>query len=115
MNGMDLASFEERVGEAREAYCNAISEALDQALLRFLLPGDRISLLQDAAMFTSFMIAIKAAEVKTPAGQPIDRRAALKEWWPIEKKIKAEVAPMLLEWGREAEARKVEGSGEVAS
>lgn len=115
VNGMEPQSFDEKVAEARQRYMEAISEALDAEIVRFMIPADRVAILQDAAVFATFLCAVKAAECVTPAGTKVERRAAMQQWWPIQKRIIKEVAPMLLEFGREAEARKVQGTGEVAS
>lgn len=115
LNGMTLQDFDEKIAEARQRYMDAISEALDAELVRFMIPADRVSILQDAAIFATFLCVVKAAECVTPAGTPLERRTAMQQWWPIQKRIIKEVAPMLLEFGREAETRKVQGTGEVAS
>lgn len=114
-NGAEpVAAFEERLQASREAILNATNNALDEQLAKFILPSDRIAFLADFAKFAGFMAAIKAAECMTPAGTPLEKRAALKQWFPIEKAIKAEVPGMLLEFGAEAEAARVQGAGEEA-
>lgn len=115
LNGMEVVPFDQQIAEARERYMTAISDVLDAELVRLILPADRVALLHDAAMFVPFMAALKCAEVKTPAGTPIGPKDALREWWPIEKKIKAEVAPMVLEWGKEASLRHLQGTGEAGN
>lgn len=113
-NGTELgAPIEERLAAARAKICTAFDEAVDEALSLFVLPSHRLAVLEDAAKFTGFLSAVKAAEVMTPAGQPMERRSALKHWWKIEKAIKAEVPPMLLEFGKEAEAARVQGAAEA--
>lgn len=115
VNGMNLQSFEERIEEVRAFYLNGISDVMDEALAKFMLPGDRISLLKDAAPFVCFMLAIKAAECKTPARSQIERKTALAQWWPLQKIILKDVPAMLLEFGRAAERTKLKGTGETAS
>jgi hypothetical protein len=105
-------TFEEMTAEAREAYTTAISEALDEAVSRFILPADRVAVLHDAGMFLCFLVALKIAEVQTPAANVMDAKDPLRAWWKLHKVIDKEVAPMLLEYGREAAARKVHGAAE---
>lgn len=114
LNGMEVVPFDQQIAEARERYMSAISEALDAELARLIIPSDRVALLHDAALFVPFMAALKCAEAKTPAGTPIGLKDASREWWPIEKKIKAEVATMLLAWGKEASLRHLQGTGEAS-
>lgn len=114
LNGMEVVPFEQLIADARERYCNAISDALDAEVARFVIPSDRIALLHDAAAFCVFMCALKCAEVRTPAGTPIDSRAGIKEWRPIKKKLDDELGPMLVEWGIAARQAQVKGSGDEA-
>lgn len=113
LNGMEVKPFEQMLAEVREVYLTLISDALDEALAKFVLPSDRIAVLHDAAVFCAFMAAVKCAEVSTPAGTSIESRDGLKQWWPIIKKLKDGVAPMLLEWGVEARQQQVKGTGEA--
>lgn len=115
VNGLPLQPFDERIEEVRAFYLNGISDVIDEALSKFMLPGDRLSLLKDAAPFVCFMLAIKAAECTIPAGSQIERRSALTQWWPLQKIILKDVPAMLLDFGREAERAKLEGTGETAS
>jgi hypothetical protein len=115
VNGMELQPFEEMIGESRERILNATSDALDAELARFIIPSDRIAFLEDFAKFACFMAALKVAEVKTPALAVIDAKEPLRAWWPIGKMLDKEIAPMLLEYGREAANAQLKGSGNVAS
>lgn len=112
LNGMEVKAFDDLIAAARERYLNTISDALDEEVKRFILMQDRVALLEDAALFVCFMLALKVAEVRTPAGAVIDSKDPLKAWWPLEKRIKAEVGPMLLEYGKEAAAAQVKGIAE---
>lgn len=112
-NGMPMKSFDDLIAESRERYTNAISDALDAELSRFILPADRVALLHDAGQFLCFMVALKLAEVQTPAGTPMEKRDPLRAWWKLGKLIDKEVLAMLLDYGREAAARKLQGTGEV--
>ena len=115
LNGMELRPFDEMIGESRERILNATSDALDAELARYVIPSDRIAFLQDFAKFACFMAALKVAEVRTPAGALIDAKDPLRAWWPIGKMIDKEVAPMLLEYGREAASHQLKGAGNAAS
>jgi hypothetical protein len=115
LNGMEVKAFDTLIAEARERYLNTISDVLDDEVKRFILMQDRAALLEDAALFVCFMLALKVAEVRTPAGAVIDAKDPLRAWWPLEKRIKAEVAPMLLEYGKEAAAARVKGAAEEAA
>lgn len=115
LNGMAVISFEQQIEESRKRIMTATSDALDGELARYIIPADRIAFLQDFAKFACFMAALKVAEVKTPAGTLIDRRDPLRAWWPIGKQIDKEVAPMLLNYGREVEALQMKGTGNAAS
>jgi hypothetical protein len=112
LNGMDIKPFDQLIAEVREGYLNGISDILDEALAKFILPADRIALLQDAGLFLCFLVALKTAEVQTPAGALMDKKDPLRAWWQIGKRIDKEVPVMLLEYGREAAAAQVKGTGE---
>lgn len=112
VNGMEFKSFEEMLDESRERYTTGISDILDAELARFPLSMNRVQLLQDAALFVCSLIALKTAEVQTPESALMDAKDPLRAWWPIEKRIKAEVGPWLLEYGREASARQMKGTGD---
>jgi hypothetical protein len=115
VNGMEVIPFDQRLAEVRERYLSGISDILDEALSCFVLPADRVALLHDAAFFCCFMAALKCAEVKTPAGETIDGKSGVREWWPIKKKLHDEVAPALIEWGIEARQAQLKGTGDAAA
>lgn len=112
VNGMDVRPFAQLLEEARERYTTAIGDALDEEMKNFLLPSDRVAVLEDAALFLCFIVALKKAEVLTPFTNGIDAKDPLRAWWPIKKRIDAEVGPMLLEFGREAAARQMKGTAD---
>lgn len=114
VNGMAIKPFEELVGEVREQYLNTISDAMDEALAKFILPWDRVSLLMDAGPFLCFLISLKLAEVQTPVGATMDKKDPLRAWWKLGKEIDKAVAPMLLEYGREAAARQMQGASNAS-
>jgi hypothetical protein len=116
LNGMPVEQFDTTLAEAREVLLSGVSQAIDDVLKRFILPAHKIAFLQEAAIFAPFVCAVKAAEISTPAGLPMDRKEPLRQWWPISKRIKSgEVDAMLLETGREAEKSRVQGSGGEAA
>lgn len=114
LNGMEVIPFEQQIAEARERYLTAISDALDAEVRRFILPSDRIAILHDAALFCVFMTALKIAEVRTPAGAPIEARDGIREWWPIKKQLDEKLPSMLSEWGIEARQHQLKGTGDEA-
>ena len=115
LNGMEAVSLDDQIAASRERYMTAVSDALDAELSRFLLPCDRVALLEDFTLFSCFLGALKTAEVQTPAGALMDRKDPLRAWWKIGKAVDKEVAVRLLEYGREAEAAQVKGTGDAAS
>jgi hypothetical protein len=115
VNGMELKPFVEMIAESRGRIMNAVSDALDAELERYVIPADRIALLQDFVQFACFLGALKTAEVQTPAGVPMHHRDPLRAWFPIAKQIDKEVAPRLLDYGREVEAAQLKGTGNAAN
>jgi hypothetical protein len=112
LNGMDVVPFEQLLAEARQRYLNAVSDAIDAEVARFILQQDRIAILHDAALFCVFLAALKCAEVRTPAGTTIETRDGIREWHPIKKQLLDKVPTMLVEWGIEARKLQLKGTAE---
>lgn len=115
LNGMEVVPFAEQIAEARERYMTVCSDALDAELERLIIPSDRVAMLEDFTLFSCFLGALKTAEVQTPAGATMDRKDPLRAWWKLGKAIDKEVSVRLLEYGREAAAAQVKGTGDAAS
>jgi hypothetical protein len=115
VNGMEVMPFEQLIADARERYMTACSDALDAELGRLVIPADRVAMLEDFTLFSCFMGALKTAEVQTPAGALMDRKDPLRAWWKLGKAVDKEVAVRLLEYGREAVAAQLKGTGNAAS
>lgn len=115
LNGMEVVPFEQQIADARERFMTACSDALDAELERLIIPADRVALLEDFTLFACFLGALKTAEVQTPAGALMDRKDPLRAWWRLGKAVDKEVAVRLLDYGREAEAAQLKGTGNVAS
>lgn len=63
VNGMIFQSFEEKLADARMIYMEAITQGVNDAVNEFILEVDKLTLLDDAAMFTIFTLIIKRAEI----------------------------------------------------
>jgi hypothetical protein len=101
LNGAAVEPIEERLLRLRAVYSQGISDILDRCLEELILPADQEAMLQDAAEFVVFVLAIKVAEARA---QGLGKAKILAAYWPIEKAIKKEVPAKLLEFAKLAEA-----------
>ena len=106
VNGSDEPTMEERLQAARERYMGAVQESIDDVLQDFLLPGDRLALVHDAAQFLCFYLVVKGVEVTTLAGAGLDRLALLNFWRRMHKQIEREVPATLLQFAKDHEAEQ---------
>lgn len=102
VNGMAVKPFEELLEESRDRVLKAATDALDAELATFLIPADRIAMLEDYAKFACFLAGVKIDEIRTATGTPIDKNGPLRAWYPLGKSLYREVPSMLLDYGREA-------------
>lgn len=109
VNGMVFMSFEEKMARARELYMSAINDAVNIAVDEFILPADKLTLCDDAAMFTIFTLVIKRAEI---AGDAIELKKLMPHLKGIVKMLEHELPPMLHEFGRAAKEEQP-AQGEV--
>ena len=114
INGMAIVPFAQQIAEARERVIQAAADALDAELARFIIPADKIAMLEDFAKFACFLAALKVDEVRTACGQPIDKRGALRAWFPLGKSLYRDVPAMLLDYGIEAHAAHLKGTADAA-
>ncbi|HEV2079421.1 MAG TPA: hypothetical protein VGR19_05940 [Allosphingosinicella sp.] len=102
VNGAPVLTIEQRLEQVREVYTQGISDILDRCMDEFVLPQDQEALLDDAAQFAVYLLAIKKVEVRRQAA---DKKSLLAAYWPLEKAIKKEVPGMLLEFAKAVEAQ----------
>lgn len=88
-------TLEELLERLREVYSRAISDIVDRCLEEVLLPNDQASVCTDVAQFTTFLMAIKIAQIRQQAPLKENLMAA---YWPMQKALKDEVPQMIREF-----------------
>jgi hypothetical protein len=83
---------EELLDRLRGFYSQAINDITDRVLAEVLLPDDQAAICLDIAQFTTFLMAVKIAEVR---GLPPTKENLLHWYWPMQKALKDEVPGML--------------------
>lgn len=95
----DMPTINETKERLRSVYLPAISDIVDRCLAEVLLPNDQASICLDVAQFTTFLMAVKIAEVR---GQKPEREHLMAAYWPMQKALKDEVPGMLRTFADEA-------------
>jgi hypothetical protein len=91
-------TLDEQLQALRQVYMQGVSDIIDRCLDELVLPAQKEAMIQDAAQFVLFLLAIKVAEVR---GLGLERQQLLAAYWPLEKLIKKELPGMLLQFARE--------------
>lgn len=76
----------------RGFYAQAISDVTDRVLAEILLPDTQAAVCLDIAQFTTFLMAVKIAEVR---GLPPTTENLMRWYWPMQKALKDEVPGMI--------------------
>lgn len=88
----DTPTLSEHRERLRDVYSQAISDIVDACLGQLILPDDQAAICLDVAQFTTFIMAVKIAELR---GLPPTRENLMKWYWPMQKALKDEVPEML--------------------
>ena len=110
VKGMVFMSFEERLAEARLIYMEAINTAVNEAVEQFILPSDKLTLCDDAAMFMIFTLVIKRAEI---SGDTIQLKSLMPHLRRIVKLLENDLPPMLHAFAAAAAEENKPAQGEV--
>ena len=95
---MALKTLEERFIEARSRYAPAIAAAIDAEVGQFILPSDRIAIIDDALAFTVFLLVTKKLETLR---LPAEKGRLIATWNDVAKTLARSVPSALLDYARE--------------
>lgn len=98
----DTTTLEEHRDRLRGAYSKAISNIVDRCTAELVLPDDQAAICLDVAQFTTFLMAVKIAELR---GLTPTREHLMKWYWPMQKALKDEVPGMLRQFADAAAAQ----------
>ena len=98
---MPLKTMEERFVEARSRYAPAIAAAIDAEVGQFILPSDRIAIIDDALAFTVFLLVTKKVETLRLAP---DKGRLIATWNDVAKTLARSVPSALLDFAKEVAA-----------
>jgi hypothetical protein len=85
-------SAEDHLAMIREFITNGVNAVVDKALEDVLLPDTAAAILLDTAQFTTFLMAVKIAEVRA---LPPTVENLMRWYWPMAKALKDEVPGMI--------------------
>lgn len=85
-------SPDEHLERLRGFAMEGVNAVVDKALEGILLPDQMAAFCLDVAQFTTFLMAVKIAEVR---GLPPTTENLMKWYWPMQKALKDEVPGMI--------------------
>jgi hypothetical protein len=80
------------MADLRGVYMQAISDIVDRVLAEVLLADDQAAVCLDVAQFTTYLMAVKIAEVRA---LPPTTENLMRWYWPMQKALKDEVPGMI--------------------
>lgn len=88
-------AMQERLAAARDRYAQAIADAIDAETSQFILPGDKLALIDDAFGFMGFVLTLKAVEAFQ---QKPDKLNLMRAWGKLYRDLARAVPESLLQF-----------------
>lgn len=88
----NIPSLDDTMQSLRAFYAEAISEVVDRVLNQLILPDHQAAVCADVAQFTTFLMAVKIADVRQ---LPPTAENLMRWYWPLQKALKDEVPGMI--------------------